>query len=260
MNLAQKKTTIFWVSLGVLFLLVIVFKGLPAIKNSNLKTKYDNGFSKVYSRVQLQKEGQRFAKQFKFKKALESYQKSLDPALRNFEWQQGPAWGGIKRVYTHLGSYDKALQALTWHLKVNPKQFEHEQRELTALKKYREFGDPSSVYEHIDYMKRRFPTAYPPQNAASNYTGLILHLYGVIGDPDAGIEFIDECLSYFKKIDIEKYGEYQPGRADAAYLKVREAFERDKAEGFKGCAGVPAGEVCMGHATRALIQSDYFPW
>ena len=32
------------------------------------------------------------------------------------------------------------------------------------------------------------------------------------------------------------------------YLKVREAFEQDKAEGKKG------------RATQVLIQSDYFPW
>ena len=33
-----------------------------------------------------------------------------------------------------------------------------------------------------------------------------------------------------------------------AYLLIREAFEKDKAEGTKG------------GATKALIQSDYFPW
>ena len=44
------------------------------------------------------------------------------------------------------------------------------------------------------------------------------------------------------------------------YLKVREAFEKDKAEGFKGCVGAKPGEACMGRATKTLIQSDYFPW
>lgn len=70
-------------------------------------------------------------------------------------------------------------------------------------------------------------------------------LYDTIGDYDAGIAFIDEILAYFR---TGKAGDPKPGWVDAEYMKVREAFEQDKAQGTKG------------RATKALIQSDYFPW
>ena len=92
------------------------------------------------------------------------------------------------------------------------------------------------------------------------YVSNILRLRDTIGDYDAGIKFVDECINYFKKADIEKSGVYKPGRVDNEFVKIREAFEQDKAEGKKGCVGKKPGEVCMGRATKAIIQSDYFPW
>ena len=73
----------------------------------------------------------------------------------------------------------------------------------------------------------------------------ILRLYDAIGDHDAGIKFIDENLAYFR---TGKAGDPKPGKVDAEYMKIREAFKKDKAEGTKS------------RATKALIQSDYFPW
>ena len=52
------------------------------------------------------------------------------------------------------------------------------------------------------------------------------------------------------------------------YLTVREAFEKEKANGGPTCGKwgkidnpSPDGpDYCVGDATQALIKSDYFPW
>jgi len=69
----------------------------------------------------------------------------------------------------------------------------------------------------------------------------------------------EECADLDKK-PKDRDPEWRACKLIGEYLKVREAFEQDKAAGFKGCANQKPGEVCMGHATKALIDSDYFPW
>ena len=72
-----------------------------------------------------------------------------------------------------------------------------------------------------------------------------LRLYDTIGAHDEAIAFIDMILAFFR---TGKAGDPKPGWVDAEYMKVREAFEKDKAAGTKGSA------------TKALLKSDYFPW
>jgi integrase len=133
-------------------------------------------------------------------------------------------------------------------------------KEYLAMMKLQESNDSEAVVRHINLIKTKYKNLMPPFGydlSGIRHITTILRLHNTIGDHDAGIAFIDEILAYFR---TGKAGDPKPGRVDAEYMKVREAFEQDKVEGFKGCAGSPPGQVCMGRATKALIQSDYFPW
>lgn len=127
-------------------------------------------------------------------------------------------------------------------------------------------------------MREKHKNEFPPLGYDSGsgvyQIATILRLYDTIGDHDAGIKFIDEILTFLrgrKKDRGEAYDLYDriktveqatscmkvgpkdnPDWHGCKFLKeyflVREAFEKDKAESTKG------------RATKALIQSDYFPW
>ncbi len=101
----------------------------------------------------------------------------------------------------------------------------------------------------------------PPKAYVSVYipiiTSKIIYLYDYIGDADGGIAFCDEVLKYWEK--KSGYNLHRPGSKEPYFL-VRQAFKQDKEEGFKGCLDAKPGEVCMGRAAKAVIQSDYFPW
>jgi len=146
------------------------------------------------------------------------------------------------------GKYQEALNEINnSSLEFNP-DFK---LELEALLQAQETKSNESIYKYIDSLKEKYKDSLPPvayNTFSSIPISTILRLYDTIGDSDGGIAYIDMCIDFFKQQDIKKYGKYKPGNADEEFLKVREAFEKDKAEGKKG------------RATRALIQSDYFPW
>jgi hypothetical protein len=69
-----------------------------------------------------------------------------------------------------------------------------------------------------------------------------------------------EAWEKYQDLRNKRQAEWHDYKFAYEYLKIREAFEQDKSEGRKSCVGAKTGEVCMGRATKALIQSDYFPW
>lgn len=194
-------------------------------------------------------EGDQFVEQGHYSEAFEIYLQALGPQyVRSALGMATPLYRLIS-LHRLLGDYDQALDYLDEFMKiaVKPGGDRDVRRELNALKQYASTGNPQYVRDHAQWLRETYKKALPPNGYGSTNIEIstILRLYDTIGDHDAGIAFIDEILAYFR---TGKAGDPKPGRVDAEYLKVRKAFELDKAEGKKG------------RATRALIESDYFPW
>ena len=242
-------------------------KIFPPIADTSL-----SNFEKIRITHQLEREGRALVRQGLYTKAEQKFIEADDPKYWLHKGRpNGMARGWLRDVYGMQGKYEVILKNLALE---NPKigltiisgyqPRLDEKVKYEALIKYRDELREEPIREVIKVLKTQYLKLLPPQDydsiASLRPISTILRLYNTIGDHDAGIAYIDECMAYFKQQDIKKYGEYRPGKADREYLKVREAFEQDKAEGFKGCAGKKPGEVCMGRATKAIIQSDYFPW
>ena len=263
--------TLFWVCAGVVIIGVLLFssKYFSAFLNTNKQifNQKADGIAKVMKRGALESEARKLAEAGELDKAIGFYQQAIQPELINEEHEKSTAIGAMEAIYKWQRKYEKALEMTRWFLR-HPKPTAgalERKQEILALITYRDFGDKKLVYDYIKSLKESYQKWLPPV-AYNDYSSIlisnILRLYDTIGDYDAGIKFIDECLAYFKTQDIKKYGEYRPGRADAEYLKIRKAFEAEKKAGGPTCKNkpVPAGSACIGDATKALIQSSEFPW
>ena len=228
--------------------IVFAFFNISAsFKNSS---QPQNRMNQIYGQEAILKQGDRLVDEGLYEQALAKYEEGLDPKfVSKDEDKRGPIVRKI-RLSRVTGDYDaglKEFQNAPAVLGLDPEL----KLELEALQKSVETNTKQPVHEYISHLKQKYQDSLPPKayNAFSSIAvGQILRLYDTIGDRDAGIAYIDEIMEYFKKIDIEKHGEYKPGKVDQEYLKVREAFEKDNKTGTKGSA------------TKALIQSDYFPW
>ncbi|MBI4357419.1 MAG: hypothetical protein HY559_06040 [Gammaproteobacteria bacterium] len=208
----------------------------------------------IFEQHALEEEGRRLEKAGDFAKALEKYQLASSYGIK--------IWAGTKlasapNISNHVigvlqkqRRYQEALNGVKQVRSYAPKSQHYIdwEKELEALVEYQKKGDPAPAYKYIEWYKQKNKEGLPPAGYWVTPVTTLLRLYDTIGDYDAGIAYVDECLEYFKQQDIKKYGEYRPGHVDEEYIKVREAFEQDKREGTRG------------RATKALIQSDYFPW
>ena len=236
------------------------------LAGTNFLTTDAKAFNAAGLGERLVNEGKALEEEGRYEEALAKYQQALQPRYCKFRTDEISARGSIRDLYIKWGKYEEARQATNWftkgkkELKIATKEAVWE---VDALIDYQKTGNPQKIIQHIEHLKKQYVASLPP-NPWTGYTPIvvtkILYLYNLMGDHDDGIKFIDECMEFFKQQDIKKYGVYKPGHADEEYLKIREGFEQDKAESFKGCAGKKPGEVCMGRATKALIESDYFPW
>ena len=184
-------------------------------------------------------------------------------------------------MYQKQGKYQDALEVLKGLREFHPK---HEyyldwEKELNALIESKKLNSFEPVYGFLRYFREKYSESLPPKNytfGSIDKVSTILRLYDTIGDYDAGIAYVDEILDWAYKKDDEEIGPLK-GRIKTAeeatvcmkldyevakergldraacrwlreYLLVREAFEQDKTQATKG------------RATKALIQSDYFPW
>lgn len=226
----------------------------------------NDGQKKVFSRNALEKEAEALTERGRYEEALLKYQEAIKPEHINYEWEKGYAISGMRRIYMILQDYDAALDKMNWVFENSRNGAPtasalEKKREIEVLKSFQKTGDPQGVRDYLSRYMTENRNEIPPEGYG--LSGLmaittVLRLYNAIGDHDAGIAYIDECVAFFKKQDIEKYGVYKPGRADEAFAVVRAAFEQDKAEGFKGCAHTTPGQPCLGKATQAMIQSRYF--
>jgi len=252
------------------------------ITGGSIKFLKGGAFSgNTLARNALQDEGRRLKKAGMLDEALLKYRAALDPAMLNFEWQASTARGAIIQIYCIQGKYKEALNDLDWFLLGNRDKFTPWLNEIKSLAEYQSSGNAKTIYDYISWLREAKKKFSPPVYVDDQTVSTILRLYNTIGDHDAGIRFINEILNWtfesdteFKhlkgivqtaeqatqcsKFDAKPGSDWRACKWLREYLLVREAFEQDKADGFKGCAHSPPGQVCMGKATKALIQS--FPW
>lgn len=240
-------------------------KGLFAEENS--KQQVPPGLDAlIWEQGQIENEGYRLAEAEAYDAAIAKYHEALAPQFILQERDKCHPLAGIMNVHRLQGKFDEAFQESQWFLKINPNKEEYKdnQLELKALADAQSEKSNQPVFVYIQYLRDKYKNLFPPIKYDGNYVPIlaskIIFCYGWIGDADGGIAFIDQILKYFEQKDLKKYGKARWGRGDNAYYMIKLGFEQDKKEGFKGCLDAKPGEVCMGRATQALIQSDYFPW
>jgi tetratricopeptide (TPR) repeat protein len=223
----------------------------------------NNSFGKAAAQVKLEDEGRALLKEGLYAAALEKFKQANSPALKLVGYQDTVAEALIRETYQLQGEYEKALENLEPLLRENPRQWnwQNEKMELEALIESQKLSSAKPAYEFIQFMEKKYKGDLPPAKynlgITTFVTSAIIRCYDQIGDYDGGIKFIDGILNYFKERDLKKYGKLRWGKGDESYYQVKLALGQDKKEGKKGCLG-KAG--CVGRATKALIQSDYFPW
>ena len=219
-----------------------------------------SSMGKAFQQAQLEDEGRALLKQGLYSEALEKFREADDPGLKLQGYQDAVAKALIRETYQLQGAYEKALKELTPLLRVNPDQWnwKDEKYELEAMIESRDSKSTAPIYKFVNHMKDRYKADLPPQKYNSGVTvfiaSSIIRCYDQIGDYDAGIFFMDEILSYWEKKSGQNL--HRPGNKNQYFL-IRQAFEQDKKEGRKGCMGQSG---CVGRATKALVESDYFPW
>ena len=248
---------------------------------------YSGDRSLIYKQGALEKEGRQLEKINQYDLAVQKYVESMKLEKEFHGDERGRPLAFIIRILQKKGQYQEALEKLKYLRAAHP---EHElylfwEKELDALVDFSKSNNPDLIYRHVEFIKTTKEQQLPPY-ALWTETPIvaILRLYDIIGDYDAGIAYIDEIMAYFKKATEDRGDVFKIGGFHNEYLKVREAFEREKQNGGPSCgkwgkiespaprqtddgqaagpdsAAQPADKYCIGDATQALIQSDYFPW
>jgi tetratricopeptide (TPR) repeat protein len=216
----------------------------------NSEADSSNILDRVSQRLALENKARNLAEVGNLDGAIKFYKEAMESQYIDYDYDKNTSLASIREIYKWKGEYEKALVIINEMLGKSPNAvyFLMEKKEIEALVLFTKSKDKKYIYGHIDKIREEYKNQLPPVKYlpySVMYISDILRLYDTIGDHDAGIAFIDEILAYFR---TGKAGDPKPGRVDAEYMKVREAFELDKKE----CA--------KGRATQALIQSDYFPW
>lgn len=219
---------------------------------------------RIVAQTKILRAGDHLAESGRYEEAVTKYKEALAedltagfPAVLS----EGSARSSIIRVLRVQGKYEEAMRDLQWHFDHSTVpgggQLVDERFELEARIKARDMKSPEPIYQHIEYLKNKYKSQLPP--SGGNYSGIlasiIIRLFDFVGDQEHGIAFVEGFLQLYK--NRGPGNPYQPANP---YFQIKQAFEQDKDEGFKGCLDAKPGEACMGRATKALIQSDYFSW
>jgi len=242
----------------------------------------------IFAQVGILKAGDRLAESGDFNGALSKYNKALGPQYIAKPDDYRSPYLRMVKVYRILGDYDEALKSIG-QIPEGVSYNKEIRSELLAMREAAQKASPESVYSYIETLASeydgKFPgTAKEPMNLKAGIVNQLIRLYSYIGDHQSGIDLMNQMIDlWYKRFPehdrvatseeaykyvIEK-GENTPHRPDwlffkkiRAHLLIKEAFEKDQAEGFKGCMYVDASieNPCVSNAAKALIQSDYFPW
>ncbi|HXV27355.1 MAG TPA: hypothetical protein VD913_00160, partial [bacterium] len=214
--------------------------------------------NKIFRRNEIQQKAKQLFEAGFYNEAIQKYEEALHPSFLNNDHEESHPRGAIRDIYRYQGKFELALEEHQWFLKRNSSKEEYVEGklELEALLEARNAHSTEPILRYVNFLRENHKKELPPNSYNSRatwYTSKIIRLYDYIGEANGGIAFVDQILTYFSRRNNVK-------KTIAEYLKIHEAFEQDKKEGFKGCLEAQPGTVCMGRATQALIQSDYFPW
>ena len=178
------------------------------------------------------------------------------------DYSDDPPFFFIAKVLKLQSKYEQAIHVLVPVIDKYPikeSNWTDEKLSLEALVQYGNTKNPKAIYDHILYLRKKYKKLLPPRKMAAGtpemVAATIFRLYEHIGDFDGGVKFAEEFLKYYKKL-----GPGNPYQLGNPYFRVIQEFQIDKQEGFKCCADAKSGDTCMGHVTRYIIQSDFFPW
>jgi len=236
---------------------------LFCLEKKTVDATQGDSMGKAFQQAKLEKEGRALLRQGLYDKALIKFLQADDPALKLKGFQDTVAKGLIRETYYLKGEYEKALEALNPLVQMNPTQWnwQNEKTELEAIIKTRDSGSAEAVRQFIEYMGIKYKDILPPRkydiNITTTVASAIVRSYDQIGDYDGGVAFVDSVIKYDETGKAGKTAKKYARTMKNPYFQVRIAFEQDKQEGKKGCMGQPG---CVGRATKALIQSEYFPW
>ena len=224
----------------------------------------------------IEKEGRRLEKQGSFNEALQKYREAMALDKEIYGAVEGRPMAFVSEVLQKKGDLQESLVYLNQLSAFHPKhdRYDDREREIEVLLEFSKTGDRSFVDNYISWFQNKYALRLPPNtylSASLTPISTILRLYDTIGDYDAGIAYIDEILEYgysqnknYVRVKSSQEALQRGYKTAAEYLKVREAFEREKVNGGPTCGEWGSkdefGRYCVGDATQALIESDYFPW
>ncbi|HTL47626.1 MAG TPA: hypothetical protein VL688_06130, partial [Verrucomicrobiae bacterium] len=225
----------------------------------------DEHTKKIFEQERLIKEGNNLVEQGHYTEGIVKYNEAMNPDLLLHDYDIARPVLLTADALKFNGQYEDALNQVK-RLKECPEMPSgqlpspscYEKLELEALIKARDTNSTQSIYDYISYLEKKYKKILPPQMCVGWCDAVfatIARLYDHIGDYDEGIEFTDRFLQFYKKI-----GPGDPYQPANPHFQVKQAFLQEKTEGGTGCVAAKPGEACMGRATKALIQSDYFPW
>lgn len=210
----------------------------------------DPSFQRLMARTKIEKEAMTLVKNGQYDAAITRYQDALDDSLIQYDYDRSMALAMATRLYQLQGKIDLAVKSLhKFNQSTLPNDFyKTTEPELQAVIAASEQRSKLPIYKHIDWLWKEYGLSLPPNKVRGGAASDIIRLYDYLEDYNEGIKFVDKALKY--------QGLKEKPRAE--FLKIRRAFEESEAGMPKICGD--GGKTCIGRATHALIQSDYFPW
>lgn len=238
---------------------------IASAQQSMTSSKIDEHTKKIFEQERLIKEGGNLVEQGRYDEAIVKYKEAMNPDLLLYDYDINRPILLTADALKFKGQYEEALNQVNRLKECGdvpsnqlPSPSCYAKLELEALINARDTNSPQPIYDCISYLKEKYKKILPPKTCTGwcdTVFSTVVRLYDHIGDYDAGIEFTEKFLKFYKKI-----GPGNPYQSGNQYFQVKQAFLLDKAEGRHSCLDAKPGDACMGRATKALIQSDYFPW